>query len=172
MKRVLVADDLVVNIRAGNFNALCLSGNPLENPADIVNNQLKVGEVHIRCESVGPPTKAQNHQESTVRPAVVKIVEGEVTGRIAVDWRPIFAGGWLNRQPPFEHAPAEFAGIYVVTTRIIPVAFHKVRYLSGLVARWEGKTSRLSSSECEQHGSISGCTYQFRVIEPFFLFEE
>ena len=97
MRGILVADDWVANIRAGNSNALCLSGDLLKHPADVVDNQLKVGEVHIRCESVGPPTEAQDHQESTVRPAVIKIVEGGVTGRVAVDWRPIFAGGRLNR---------------------------------------------------------------------------
>ena len=93
----MVADDWVANIRAGNSNALCLSSDLLKHPADVVDNQLKVGEVHIWCESVGPPTEAQDHQESTVRPAVIKIVEGGVTGRVAVDWRPIFAGGRLNR---------------------------------------------------------------------------
>ena len=103
---------------------------------------------------------------------MVKIVVGEVAGEVIIDWRPFFAGGGLNSQPPVKYTFSEFFGVDIVTTRIISVIFHEVRNLSRPVARWERKTSGLRSSECDGYGSGSGRTHQFRVSKPGFLFKE
>ena len=52
-----------------------LAGNLLENPTNIVNNKVEVGDVHAQGEGVCPPTQAQNHQERAIWPTMLKIVE-------------------------------------------------------------------------------------------------
>ena len=116
------------------MTTLCLAGNLLKHPANIVNNQNEVGAIRVLVEGVGPPTKTQYHQEHAIRTTVVEIVEREVVRKIIVNRGPSFSRRGLDRQPPFKYSRTERPGIDPTPARIVPGPFHELGDLHGSVA--------------------------------------
>lgn len=130
----------------------------------------------VSSESIRPPCKTKYHEEHSVRPTTLEIIEREVFWEWPVGWRPGLAGGGLDGEPPLNDLPTEALHINSIATCEVPAVFHKHSNFCRLISRRQSETrglwqsnESLANKAAEEKRTLS---HLVRITEPCLLSKE